>query len=29
MGKFPGRPYAAVIEVGGFWLDHLAMIRVK
>ena len=27
MGKFPGRLYAAVIDVGGFWLGHLAMIR--
>jgi hypothetical protein len=27
IGKFPGRPYAAVIDVGGFWLGHLAMIR--
>ena len=25
MGKFPGRP--AVIDMGGFWLGHLAMIR--
>ena len=27
MGKFPGRPYFAVIDMGGFWLGHLAMIR--
>jgi len=27
MGKFPGRPYVAVIDVGGFWLGHLAMTR--
>jgi hypothetical protein len=27
MGNFPGRLDAAVIDVGGFWLGHLAMIR--
>ena len=26
-GKFPGRPYVAVIDMGGFWLGHLAMIK--
>jgi hypothetical protein len=27
VGKFPGRPYVAVIDMGGFWLGHLAMIK--
>ena len=27
IGKFPGRPYVAVIDMGGFWLGHLAMIK--
>ena len=27
MGKFPGRPYVAVIDMGGFWLGHLAMMK--
>ena len=27
MEKLPGRPYVAVIDMGGFWLGHLAMIK--
>ena len=27
MGKFPGRPYVAVIDMGGFSLSQVAMLR--